>query len=418
MRDPVTPDFGTLRRRASKIRGDLARLLLGQFLSQIGDWLAYIALPLLVLDWTGQPILASFSLLFELLPAILVAPFAGVVADYYDRRNILIISDLVRAGLLVVMVLTNELWLLLAAAFSVGAVSQFFGPALAAVLPNLVDERSLLKFNSLRQSLNTGAMVAGPAVGGIALGLVGARGAFVVDAVSFLISALLLVTIRMRGLPTNGVEKFDKSFHSDMLAGFNYLIGQKVALGAVTIVAATILGAAALNALEPVFAREISANAELAFGMMVTFWGLGMVVGSGLLMRVGHHWSWRRLFLGGSLLLGVSTMGVATSVSLATVLAMLAVGGIGNALTAILLTTILQRLVPDILRGRVFAFSTLAIQSAQVLGMMTWGALAQYFPTRSLFAVASLLSLGAFLAGHALWPYDIAPTVYKKGVPP
>ncbi|MCL4517045.1 MAG: MFS transporter [Firmicutes bacterium] len=108
------------------LQGNIVRLLIGQFLSQVGDWVAYVALPLVVLAKTGSPVLVSFSLLFEMLPAFIVGPVAGVVVDRYNRRTIMLLSDFVRAALLVVMALTDQLWLLLTAAFLVGAVSQFF----------------------------------------------------------------------------------------------------------------------------------------------------------------------------------------------------------------------------------------------------------------------------------------------------
>ncbi|MCL4517042.1 MAG: MFS transporter [Firmicutes bacterium] len=255
------------------------------------------------------------------------------------------------------------------------------------------------------------AVIAGPTLGGIIASLVGTTAAFVVDAVSFLVSATLLLTVR---IPFTRAKASGGRLLAEVWSGFRYVLNNGVLLGAILIIGASVLGAAALNALEPLYARQISTKGELTFGLMVTAWGGGMLGGAILLMRVGEKWGWRRLFLGGILLLGLAVERVAASSYLPIVLVFLAIGGIGNSLTAILLNTILQQSVPGHFRGRVFAFAGLTIQSMQMGAILLWGWRAQHFPLRSILAVAGLVALVAFPIGWTLWPFRDYTYASKK----
>lgn len=393
------------------VKPSTLRLILALFISQVGDWIAYVALPLVVYQHTGSPLMTSISLLVELVPALVFAPVAGVIVDRFSRWAIMVMSDLTRGALLLVMAVSGNVTLLIGAAFMVGAVSQFFSPAVQASIPDLEPQSRLVRVNSIREALSSIAMIAGPALGGLVVGLSGPGTAFVADALSFFLSACLICTVRMPR--SYQLHRAPRSVLREAVHGLKWLARNSSLSGTVLLMAAVLLGAGALNALEPVYATQVSRSSQLAFGMMVGAWGLGMFLGAVCISASANRIRLRTTFLWGTTLLSMSVGGAAVWPILPVVLGFLVVGGVGNSVTAILLVSILQRSVPDHMRGRVFAFSHMFLLSTQVSAILLWGWLAQYFSVRVLLAAAGCVATGATVLGWFRWTYADTSTQWE-----
>ena len=177
--------------------GPLTRLLLGEFVSSIGDWLYLVALVVLVYEQTQDPVILGIVGAARMLPYIVLSIPAGVIADRFDRRMVLLVSDLARAVCMVVMgvlvALDGPLVLIAAVAILAACFSTFFYPAIGALVPSLVgDEREFGPANSAWATLDNLAWIVGPGVAGLLLATGDLAAAFLINAVSFTVIAVVL----------------------------------------------------------------------------------------------------------------------------------------------------------------------------------------------------------------------------------
>ena len=177
--------------------GPLTRLLGGEFVSAIGDWLYIVALLVVIYRETGDPVILGAFGAIRTLPYILLSVPAGILADRVDRRLILLVTDLARGGCMLgmaaVMLTGGPILVLMALSVLAAGFSTFFYPAIGAYLPNLVDdERQLGPANSAWASLDNLGFVVGPVLGGLLVAAGGTTFAFLINAVTFVAIAVVL----------------------------------------------------------------------------------------------------------------------------------------------------------------------------------------------------------------------------------
>ncbi|MEP6891354.1 MAG: MFS transporter, partial [Nitrospirota bacterium] len=168
-------------------------LWLGQLISNLGDTLHYIALVVWVYQRTGSSLAVAGTVFFEVVPIVLLAPVAGVIIDRFPRKAVLVIADVVRAVLVLALLLTTEQWQVYAIVALLTAASTFFNPAVNATLPTLLDADDLLAANAVAWSSGRFVQIIGSALALGVIEAVGAEAAFVFNALTFLVSALLVL---------------------------------------------------------------------------------------------------------------------------------------------------------------------------------------------------------------------------------
>ncbi|MDI5973600.1 MFS transporter [Streptomyces sp. SL13] len=189
---------------------DYALVISGQALSTLGDWLLLIAAPYYVLKLTGSTLATSLSMAAETVPALLIGPIAGVLADRWDRRTTMIVTDLLRAAAIAVLLCVHrpgQVWIIYAALVAEAAFSQFFTPSRQALIPVLVGRGGKLTEANAFAALVSGVvrLIGGPA-GGALYGFFGFRPVVSADAASFLASAALVGAVRYRAEPVRRVR--------------------------------------------------------------------------------------------------------------------------------------------------------------------------------------------------------------------
>jgi MFS family permease len=192
----------------------LVRLLGGEFVSAIGDWLYFVALLVLVYQDSGSPLLLGLVGAARQVPFILLSIPAGIVADRYDRRLVLLSADLARCSLMVVLTLVSvaggPLWSIVGLAIVASCCATLFGPAIGALLPTLVrDESEFGPANSAFATLDNLAYGVGPAIGGLLILFGGISLAFLLNAVAFAIGAAVVWRLphgAVGGIPTGAGE--------------------------------------------------------------------------------------------------------------------------------------------------------------------------------------------------------------------
>src|SRR5258705_8317827 len=195
--------------------GVAGRLALGRLISLSGGSAAYIALVAAIYTRTHSAVWISAAIFASVVASVASAPLAGWIGDRFDRRRVLIGADLAAAAVSLAMALTGEPWALVVLLGLSSVAQSPFEPASAAALPNLVETKDIPRANALVAATSSAAYLAGPLLGGLVLGAGGSPSTlFPVDAATFVISALLVATIR-RPFGTGAT-----SDHPGMLAGF------------------------------------------------------------------------------------------------------------------------------------------------------------------------------------------------------
>ncbi len=179
-------------------------LWVGQFISIIGDWVLFIALPFYTYSLTGSVLATGAMFIVSTLPRLVLGSVAGVFVDRWDRKRTMIVADVLRVLLILMLLFVRSrdwLWLIYVSAFLESVVSQFFNPAKSAIIPLLVGEKDLLAANSLNGLSDALTRLLGSALGGVLMGWLGFSSVVLLDAGSFLFSALMIVLIVMPARP-------------------------------------------------------------------------------------------------------------------------------------------------------------------------------------------------------------------------
>ena len=389
---------------------DFRRLYLAQAISDLGDGMTYLALFLLVLNLTGSTAAIALMSILVALPPVTIGLFAGAYADRHDRRRIMLVSDALRAVVVVSMVLVaraDALPALFALACFQAVLGTFFSPARTAMVPRVVPESGLLAANSLSQATRMIMGVVGAGLTGlIAAGAGQVWPVFIVDGATFIISVLLVLGVsREAGLPSAAAAASAKatSIGSAVLDGLQVIRRSRPLIAALAGISVTMLGMGAINVLFiPFLVTELGASTAWA-GPLEAAQTISMIVAGGVVASLATRVSVPRLFVGG-------IVGLAACVGLlaiapgpwALLVIMFAVGLFVMPVQATTMTLV-QRSTGDGTRGRVAGTLNAAIQTASIGSMAAAGILADIIGIRSVFALGALVALLAAVVAAFLF---------------
>ncbi len=394
-------------------------LWLGSLVSQLGDWFNLLASAALIAKLTDSGAAISLLFLARFLPLFLFSPLAGVLADRYERRHVMIASDVLRAGTVLSFLLVREpgqIWLLYFLTIVQFAFSALFTPARSAVLANVVSPQELVPANALDSFTWSTMLAFGALLGGIAAAVLGIAQAFVLDAITFLVSAAFIAAIPG---PIRADSGDQRGGWFTFLDGLRYLRGERDILGISLVKGAGALVWGAINVLEVTYAEDVFSKKAPLFdnlfpdidsgtatlGLIYAVSGLGTGLGPLFLRRVLGDVPSRLLaaISGGFVLMagGILLLSVAQTLLLFSVGTFIRT--IGSGTIWVFSAAILQMFVPDRYRGRVFAFEFAFLTLTQSLSIM-WAGFAQDSLGLSVRQVALSMSLIA-LAMAGLWTW-------------
>ena len=409
------------------------RLWLAQIVSEIGDWFYTLAIYSLLLQLTGRAGSVALALVLQVLPQTFVGPAAGVLNDRVRRRRVMIIADLARFGIVLSMLFVRSrstVWLVYPLLLLETVMAAFFEPARNAVVPNITSRDEIIVANTLSSATWSVNLLIGASVGGLVAALLGRDAVFVLNALSFLVSAILIRRMRFEEphvASAAPLRVHDLLDYSPVLEGIRYVRTDRRLLAAVLAKAGelmigpswvlfTVMG----HRYFPVHLRGIDPQRGAVLGMSLLLGarGIGAIMGP----LVSARWagqSDRRLRLGilfGYLIIaaGYGALGAAPNVWIACLCVMFA--HCGGSTVWVFSTTLLQLNTEDRFRGRVFAadlgFSMLTIAvGAYVCGLfLDWG-----LSARTIAAATGLLMLlPASLWGWGMQWAEQRPTGVAK----
>jgi MFS family permease len=329
----------------------LARLLAGEFISGIGDWLYLVAVLVVVYAESNSAVLLGIVGAARILPYVLLSVPAGIVADRFDRRMVLLVTDVARGilmlALVVVVIIDAPTIAIIGISILAACFSTFFGPAIAALLPMLVDESDLGPANSAWATLDNLAFIVGPAIAGVLLATGALEIAFLLNAISFGIVAIVLWRLPV---PSGAapVEETDDTTTASR-AGWRELV--RPLAGPFILDSVTSIVAGGIGVLTVVIAVDVLRAGEAGTGYLNAATGIGGVVagiagGALLAQRLSVP-----LLLGG-VVGGVGLAWLALTGDVVTAMLAIGVAVAGLLLVDVVNATLIQRIVPDELRGR------------------------------------------------------------------
>ena len=369
-------------------RDAIYRVAAARGISMLGSQLAVIALVFEVYRTTESAVWVSVVVLSAALAMALMAPVGGWLGDTFDRRTVMITSDLAAAAVFILLVFAGNLWLLIGLSLVATIARAPFFPAAQAALPNLAAAGDLAWANGIVTQASSLGTTIGPLVGGVLVAAVGTGAAFGVNAVTFLISAGLIISVRKR---------FQAPAPASLaVPAVPFSEGLRVVFGTRGLRLLTIAELVGLS----VIGWAIVADAPLAallhvgavgFAALVSSWGAGMVIGAWATGRwLGEHPLEVQLVFAGMLVAGamVALIGLLPAFSL--MLAVSVIGGAAGGAVNVARSLIVQRSVPDGIRSRVFAVVEVVASASFILGLACAGPAIALLGVRTAYVVAGL----------------------------
>lgn len=382
--------FALLRRNP-----EFRRLFVAHATSRAGDAFNTVALVVLVFRLTGSGLGVAATVVFEVVPIIVLGPVAGLLADRFPRRRLMIIADLARAALVGVLVVSHT-WVGLAfgVAFGLSVGSIVFNPASSSLIPDVVPEEQIVEANTALWTVAVAAQIVLAPLAGLTIGWAGVGPAFAVNAASYVVSAALLsrldagrrpATIVVRGWA--GVREGIETVRSNALLA---------RLAIVQVLAS--LSAGATSGLLVVLASERLHVGPSGFGVLVAAIGVG-AAGGPLVLRRWVKASDRRWLFGPYAVRGGVDLALAVISQPVAAAGALAVYGVGTSTGMIAYQSTLQTTVPAEVRGRAFALYDVLWNSGRLVSLGLGGLLADAVSIQAVYLLGGVLLLAAGSVG-------------------
>jgi MFS family permease len=387
-------------------RPHLRRFFFAHGQSQLGTGAAYVALVLIAYHRLHAGWAVALVLLADFVPGILLSVHFGALADRYPRRTLAIAAELLRAGAFAGLALTGSFGATFTLALIAGVGTALFGPAVKSALPNLVDEEERSPATALYGALNNVGITLGPALCAVVLLVGPVEWVLLANAASFLISAVMLAGVPL-GRAAARVEELAEppaSAWEDAKLGARYIAGERCVRAVLTVGALSVLCGAVINVAEPLLATGSLHAGGSGYSILVAVYGIGLIAGSVYSSRLGGRIGRLRVnFLVGVCLSGLAMVGCAAAGSLAWALPAFAVAGFANVLIIDPEIRLVQELVMDRFRGRVFGLRD-AVQSACFAGaMIAAGAALSAAGPRAVYLIGGALQVGAAVLGWRIF---------------
>lgn len=379
----------------------LRRLLAALAVSQLGDWLYNVALLVVVYERTHSGAWVAAATAARVLPIVICGPFGGLLADRLDRRRLMIGSDAARAGAMLALAgVAAAGWPIVLAPILAGLATVAAAPypsCVAASTPQLVPEEQLAGANAARSAVNSACIVLGPALGGVLLAISSPTAAFLANAASFAVSALLVALLPAAQLrrPAATGTGHPRPL-ADLAAGAVALRRSRTALRLVGADVSCSLVYGAQTVLLVLLARTLGSGSD-GYGWLLAGCGIGGVLGTALAPRLAAT-ARPRLVLAGALLAVAAPLPLFTVAgSLAVAVALAALGGAGAMLVEVLTDTGLQQCLDEQVLGRAYGLAYATAIAGIALGSLLAAPLAALLGVHG-----ALLALGVLVTGHGL----------------
>jgi MFS family permease len=382
-------------------RRDFATVTASVGISSLGDFVAWIALMLMVREMTGSGIAVSATVLCIFGPIVFFSPWVGLLVDRIETVRLIVVMSLVQAVTAAALAYQHGLAAVLVLTFALGTGGAIAQAAEFTLVPAVAGEDRLSEANGWVETARYVGLIGGPIVGGLLAAGGGVKLALLIDAASFAFVAIAIATLGARRRPVEAgaahAEQPDRARD-----GFVHLRrDQTLALTTSVATGALVFMSLSIPA-DVFFARDVLDSGDIGYGALVTVWGIGMVAGSvGVAPRLAREWMVTGVLLAIVLQgLGKPIGAVAGVLSIA--LVGYTLGGVGHGIRNVLMRTLIHERTPDRLRGRAFAAYNAMRNAAELIALAIGGVLVSTAGARATLMIAGLGQVATALVGLAI----------------
>jgi len=373
---------------------DFRLLWFGACTSSIGTWMQSVAQSWLVLTISGSAFLLGLDGFLGQIPIVLFSLIGGVIADRIDRRRVLLGSQYVQMTcafvltvLLLLRLLDHRVWPILCLSFVVGCAQSFGGPAYSALVPSLVEKEDLpnaIALNSIQFNL---ARVIGPMLGGLALTGLGAAWCFGLNGLSFVAVIISLLLLQVKFAPQNTGD----SILTGVKQGIGFIRRQGAMEGLIVLAFCMTALAIPMLTFLPVFAKDVFHGGPTAFTILLSCSGAGSVAGALIVAAFGNVSRKGLVALVMLMLLGCGMAAFALSRSLVLSCVILFLSGAALMATFSMISSLVQLITANEMRGRVMSVYNVAFRGGMPLGSIVTGYLVPIYSAPRVLAVNGIL---------------------------
>jgi len=383
-------------------------LMSAQAISSIGDWLSIVAIFTLVgLKWNASPMEVSLVILCLAVPMALLGPLAGIVSDRFSRKTIMIISDVVRSGLILILAIASSLWMVYTTLFTIGILSAVFIPAKNGKLKEVVGDGDMKAAMSITSMIDSLTKIFGPLLSGLLVAALGAQQVFIIDSATFIVSAVLLLFLP-NAIKVESIEESEnkqESFKKEFAEGLSFIKSSRFMVIGLSLMGVSLLILQLADTQLIVLIRELTNASPDLFGYLVTGSGLGMFLAGFLLAKKNNYQPYPIMLIGVfGIGLSFGMMGVLTYYDLSYSLIWAPVLGFAGGFSASLIFVPFQAAVqidtPVHMTGRVFGVINSVMTTATIIGPLFGGWLATVIGVIPTFTITAGLLVLVSLSGY------------------
>lgn len=398
----------------------MRRVWYAQIVSLFGDVLALFAvISVATFHLHATPGVVTGVQIAYMLPLAFLGPLAGVFVDRWPLKPTLVSSDLIRAGLVVLLVLSTSIWQIYGVLAALSIVSSFFAPAQSVTIRHYVPRNGLLSANALMQMAMMGVRIVAPLTAGIFVAALGANVCYVLDAFSFVVSASLIGSVAILRPPAAGSRAQSaggqvRAIWHDMSEGMRFMAGHAALLFVVAAMAAAFFTVGCFGPLVAVFVRESLHGTATAFGMVSTMVGVGLLAGTQGLRTIAQRASNAAMVFGGLGGIGVALLLLAGVPHIAAALTATFMMGFSISAVMVPAQTLMQQETPHELMGRMSSTVMSVVIFAQLIGLLVSAVATQFVSVRVVFLLSAALCAVLVVSGRIVVP---APQSARAAAP-
>lgn len=385
-------------------------LWLSQLVSSFGDTLHYIALVVLVYQLTGQGVAVAILVAAEVVPVLLLGPVAGVFIDRFNRKAVLIGADVLRAALVLSLVWPQGAWHAYLVAAGVAAGNTFFNPTVQAVIPTITTDEQRLAANSVSWSTGRLVQIVASALAGGMIAIIGTESAFILNAASFTVSALLIVRLVIpphAGQLDQSTKRGLDRYLAEARAGLRYAIGDRLVSRLLVVQSLASFAVGATGAMLVVLSERHLNLEPAGFAWLVGAIGIGALLGPLIPNTFATDYRNARWLFVPYVIRGVGDVLIAIFAPLPVALLILFVYGLNTSTGMVVFSSTVQGAVPDRVRGRVFTLLDVSWNAMRLLSLAVGAILVDVIGIQPLYwAGGALLALSGVLGLVLLGDHD------------
>lgn len=375
-----------------KLNKNTKILLIGSFISSVGDWLNILALMTLVVKYSDKGSFLATFFIIQTIPQVIFGPLIAGVINHLNKKKVLIFTCLLQAIIVLLIPLTTSLYQIYSIAFILSAINIFLYPTIQSTIPLIVSKDELINVNSIFNGLASVVSIISPVISGLIITTLTLSNSFFLDSASFLFFSVIVVFLKIDSSVTEATEFKLRDVLSNSKEGLNYIVKNKILFRVEQGVFLANMSFGIIIVTELLFFKKILKIAPNYYGLFVAVAGAGFLLGSILIKQLQKR-NIYHLFAIGIVGMGISIILFAMNTNIILACVLLIAEGIGEAFFTITSITLIQENTNIDNRPGIFTFNRINIKTASLISMIVAGGLVDIIYEKNTMFLAGVISV-------------------------